>query len=97
VKVTPEMNNQLLVPFEEKEVEEAFFQMFPTKAPGPDGLPAHLFQQHWDVCGVEVTEVVLRILKGDDDPSCVNETLIVLIPKVTGAEETDAIPPYKPV
>ena len=30
---------------------------------------------------------MLRILKGDDDPSCVNETLIVLIPKVTGAEE----------
>ena len=86
-KVTPEMNDQLLAPFEEKEVKEALFQMFPTKAPGLDGLPAHFFQRHWDVCGEEVTEAVLRILKGDDDPSCVNETLIVLIPKVTGAEE----------
>ena len=34
-KVTPEMNDQLLAPFEEKEVKEALFQMFPTKAPGP--------------------------------------------------------------
>ena len=34
-KVTPEMNDQLLAPFEEKEVKEALFQMFPTKEPGP--------------------------------------------------------------
>jgi len=87
-KVTPNMNDQLLAPFTEKEVKEALFQMFPTKAPGPDGLPAHFFQQHWDVCGEEITEVVLRILKGDDNPSCINETLIVLIPKVSGTEDS---------
>jgi len=45
-KVTPDMNDQLLAPFTEKEVKEALFQMFPTKAPGPDGLPAHFFQRH---------------------------------------------------
>ena len=39
-KVTTQMNDQLLAPFEEKEVKEA---LFPTKAPGPDGLPAHFF------------------------------------------------------
>ena len=49
-KVTLEMNDQLLAPFMEKEVKEALFQMFPTKAPGPDGLPAHFFQRHWVVC-----------------------------------------------
>jgi hypothetical protein len=62
IKVTPEMNDDLLKPFVEKEVKEALFQMFPTKAPGPDGFPAHFFQQHWEVCGAEVTTVVLRIL-----------------------------------
>ena len=45
-KLTPEMNDQLLAPFTEKEVKEALFQMFPTKVPGPDGLPSHFFQRH---------------------------------------------------
>ena len=86
-KVTPEMNERLLAPFIAEEVKEALFQMFPTKAPGPDGFPAHFFQRHWDLCGEEVTTVVLRMLRGEDDLSCINDTLIVLIPKVAGAED----------
>jgi hypothetical protein len=43
IKVTPEMNDGLLKPFVEKEVKEALFQMFTTKAPRPDGFPTHLF------------------------------------------------------
>jgi len=93
MKVTPEMNDQLLAPFVEKEVKDALFQMFPTKAPGPDGLPAHFFQRHWSLCGEEVTKVVLRILRGEDDPSCVNNTLLVLIPKVTAADELSQFRP----
>ena len=38
IKVTPEMNDMLLTPFDSKEVKEVLFQMFPTKAPGPDGF-----------------------------------------------------------
>jgi len=61
--------------------------MFPTKAPGPDGLPAHFFQRHWELYGDEVTEVVLRILRGEDDPSLINCMCIVLMPKVESPEE----------
>ena len=78
-KITPVMNDQLLAPFERKEVKEALFQMFPTKAPGPDGFPAHFFQFHWDLCGEEVTSVVLRVLREEDDVLSINDTLIVLI------------------
>ena len=86
-RVTPEMNDLLLALFDSREVKEALFQMFPTKAPGPDGFPAHFFQRHWDLCGEEVTSVVLRVLNGEDDPASINNTLIVLIPKVAQADE----------
>ena len=42
-KVTAAMNEGLMAPFDQEEVKTALFQMFPTKAPGPDGMPAHFF------------------------------------------------------
>jgi hypothetical protein len=66
--VTPEMNEMLIAPFAEAEVKSALFQMYPLKAPGLDGFPAHFFQKHWDLCGAEVTKAVLRILRGEDNP-----------------------------
>jgi hypothetical protein len=86
-KVTREMNDKLLLPFAEGEVKEALFQMFPTKAPGPDDFQAHFFQRLWCLCGEEVTTLVLQMLKGDEYPSVVNDTFIVLIPKVTEPDE----------
>lgn len=86
-KVTPQMNDQLMANFSTEEVKAALFQMFPTKARGPDGFPAHFFQRHWELCSGEVTSVVLRVLGGEDDPAVINTTCIVLIPKVTTPEE----------
>lgn len=63
-KVTNVMNQKLNEAYSEKEVKEALFEMLPTKAPGPDGLLAHFFQKHWELCREEVTCVVLRILNG---------------------------------
>ena len=68
-------------------MKEALFQMFPTKAPGPDGFPAHFFQRYWELCAAEVTAVVMRVLRGEDDPAAINNTLVVLIPKVASPEE----------
>jgi hypothetical protein len=62
------MNAILEDPLTREEVRVALFQMFPTKAPSPDGYPSHFFQRHWDLCGDEVCEIVLRVLEGEDDP-----------------------------
>ena len=61
VKVTIDKNGALLKPFITDEIKSALFQMFPTKAPGPDGFVAHFFQQHWNIYGEEVSLVVQQI------------------------------------
>ena len=81
-KVTTDMNASLCAPYSNEEVKQALFQMFPTKAPGPDGFPAHFYQRHWDICGEEITNVVLRIIRGEESAASINETVLVLIPKV---------------
>lgn len=87
IKVSADMNNQLLAEIKTSEIKDALFQMFPTKAPGPDGYPAHFFQRHWNLCGEEVTSVVMRVLRGEDNPASINNTFIVLIPKVRNPVE----------
>ena len=82
-KVTAAMNESLTALYKEEEVKKALFQMFPSKAPGPDGFLAHFFQRHCDICGASVTEAVLSIVRGEESPACVNDTMLVLIPKVS--------------
>jgi ribonuclease HI len=81
-KVTANMNESLTAPYTEEEVKVALFQMFPSKAPGPDGYPAHFFQRHWDICGKEITTAVLNIVTGKESAESINDTILVLIPKV---------------
>jgi hypothetical protein len=70
--------------------------MFMTKAPGPDGFPVHFFQRHWELCGKEVTTMVLKLLNGDQEPTCINKTLIILISKVASPEEIGQFRPISP-
>ena len=68
--------------------------MFPIKALGPDGYPAHFFQHHWETCGDDVTRVVLKIVEGTESAECINSTILVLIPKV---KKTHATQPIRPI
>jgi hypothetical protein len=57
-KMTDEMNHILNIPFDENEVKNALFQMFPTKAPGPDVFSL-------DYVG-ELHIIILRRKRGKD-------------------------------
>lgn len=81
-RVTPEMNEALAKPFTNADVVEAIKHLHPAKAPGPDGMTLLFFQKFWPVCKNEVLHDVLKILKEGVDPTYLNHTNIVLIPKV---------------
>uniref|UniRef100_A0A453PGG6 Reverse transcriptase domain-containing protein n=1 Tax=Aegilops tauschii subsp. strangulata TaxID=200361 RepID=A0A453PGG6_AEGTS len=38
--------------------------------------------RQWEVCGEEVTKAVILIVEGKESAECINDTLLVLIPKV---------------
>ena len=40
------------------------------------------FQRNWDICGEDLTRMVLRVLNGDDIPTEINSTFIVPISKM---------------
>ena len=84
--VSPEMNAKLIAPVSDEEVETALFQMGPTKAPGPDGLPALFYQRHWSLVKDDVCRVVKDFLAGVAAPDAFNATVIVMIPKVNSPE-----------
>ncbi|KAL9666801.1 hypothetical protein QQ045_001143 [Rhodiola kirilowii] len=85
--VTEEMNEALNAPFTEGEVKCALYQMHPSKAPGLDGFSAMFYQCNWEIVGHEVVNEVLNCLNHGVLNTELNETLIVLVPKVRKAEK----------
>jgi hypothetical protein len=56
--------------------------MKPNKASGPDGFTAVFYQKHWSFMGDDICKAVLEFLNGRDMLEVVNNTVIVLIPKI---------------
>lgn len=80
--VTMNMNEILLRPFNRLELEQALGQMYPTKAPRINGMPALFYQRYWHIVGDSVSDACLRILNGEGSVRDFNHTLIALIPKI---------------
>ncbi|KAL9664727.1 hypothetical protein QQ045_020134 [Rhodiola kirilowii] len=91
--VTAEMNNMLVAPFTEAKVKRALFQMHPSKAPGLDGFSASFYQSSWEIVGDDVVKEVLRCLNSNLLDAELNETLIVLVPKVKTVERVEDLRP----
>jgi hypothetical protein len=86
-KVTKDMNNCLCVPFTTTEVEKALFAMKPNKSPDPDGFTAGFYQRQWPLVNEDICYAVLDFLNGGDMPEVVNNTILILIPKVKNPQD----------
>ncbi|KAH9650390.1 reverse transcriptase domain-containing protein [Citrus sinensis] len=82
LRVSASMNESLEEQFTAKEVFKALSQMCPTKAPGPDGLPAVFYQKHWHTVKEGVLTTFLHILNSQGTIAPLNHTYIALIPKI---------------
>ncbi|KAL9675546.1 hypothetical protein QQ045_003748 [Rhodiola kirilowii] len=91
--ITNEMNEMLNAPFTGMEVKSALFHMHSTKVSGLDEFPALFFQRNWVIVGEDVIEEVLNCLNNKVLDAELNETLIVLIPKVKEVEKVEDLRP----
>lgn len=87
------MNQKLLQPVEEWKVRNAFFGLGTHKAPDPDGLNGLFYQKHWEMIKGDVVDMVRNFFEQGILHSSINETHIVLIPKIPRPEEVSRFRP----
>ena len=76
------MNQQLIKPVDEKEIQHATFSMFLNTAPGVDGMSHLFFQRYWHIIKADLIHAITSFFHTRNLLKSVNETLISLIPKV---------------
>lgn len=69
-------------PYSREEIIQVVESMHPSKFPGPDGIHVRFYQTYWDVVGEDIIKIILACLHGEADIVNLNDTSIVLIPKV---------------
>ncbi|XP_019152396.1 PREDICTED: uncharacterized protein LOC109149189 [Ipomoea nil] len=75
------------------EVRDALMEMAPLKASGPDGLHAMFYQKSWSIVGDSLYQLVNDFFNIGSLPNGLNETNIVLIPKVQRPEKVNQLRP----
>ena len=77
-----------------EEIKKALWSMKPYKAPSLDGLHASFFQRFWLIVGDSVRKKVEKVFIEKTVPEYLNNTHIVLTPKIQGPE---TIGNYRPI
>ena len=75
------------------EIKNVIFGMYNLKAPGLDGLPALFYKQYWPIVGESVTSAVQNFFRSGHMLNEVNNSFIVLIPKITNPSSVNHFRP----
>ena len=73
-------------PFTGEEIWKALESIGDLKAPGADGMPSIFYKKFRSFIGDQVKKEVLQVLNGRPMPVDWNETIIVLIPKISSPQ-----------
>lgn len=73
-------------PYTNTNIDFVVQHMGSLKAPGPDGFQAFFDQKNWATVAPNVYSMVKSVLDGKGLPASLNETFLVLIPKVDNPE-----------
>lgn len=94
----PRLSDEILARFENpvslKEIEEVVFSIGAFKAPGPDGLNGLFFHSQWDYIKDLVKDVFKEVFEDRKKLRLINQTMIVMIPKV---ERPENVKQFRPI
>jgi hypothetical protein len=96
-KVSDTDNDALCAEFTDEEINFALFQIGPTKAPGPNGFPACFFQRNWGTLKEDIIKSVRDFFAKGVMPDGINDTAIVLIPKIRKPCISERLQTYQPM
>lgn len=95
--VFPELSNEhwrhLTKNFSTLEIDKVVHNMGSLRTLGPDGFQALFFQKNWEIVSQNEYDLVLRVLEGKGLPENLNNTHIVLLPKVDDPESASQFRP----
>jgi hypothetical protein len=86
-RVSSTENEGLLLTLSEQELEQIVKDMKSDTAPGPDGFPVMFFKKHWPLVKHGVLHIVNDFILRRIDISRLNYGVLLLIPKVPGADQ----------
>ncbi|KAF7822290.1 reverse transcriptase [Senna tora] len=92
--VSEEDNDGLLKDVIDEEIKRATFELGALKAPGPDGYSGKFFHSSWDIVGKQVIETVKGFFNMRGSLERLNETNIVVIPKI---DKPEFVTQYRPI
>lgn len=92
--VTSSMNTVLTSEIIDLEIKQAINSIGSDRAPGPDGLTVHFYQECWDIIGPDVTKEIKEFFETSHMKKGINHTNICMIPKV---EKPTTLSNYRPI